>query len=77
VVAYVSAAHALVHAFELTYAAVLAILIIEFESGLFLLGVLAWASAFAFGAATQPRSSPLRVDGIPSLAHLHPKDNDC
>lgn len=53
-VAYVSAAHALVHAFELTYAAVLAILIIEFESGLFLLGVLAWASAFAFGAAALP-----------------------
>lgn len=54
VVSYASAAHGLIHVMELTYAAVLVVLALEFGSGLFLLGLIANLAAFAFGAGALP-----------------------
>ena len=50
----VSFTHALIHATELTYAALLFRIEEEFGSGLFLLGVLANVGAFAFGLGALP-----------------------
>ncbi len=63
-VGYVSAAHALVHAFELTYPALLSYIEAEFGSNLVILGVIATVFAFAFGAGALP-SGPL-VDRLGS-----------
>lgn len=63
-VGYVSAAHGLVHAFELTYPALLSYIEAEFGSNLVILGVIATVFAFAFGAGALP-SGPL-VDRLGS-----------
>ncbi len=54
VVAYTSICHALNHIFELTYGVVLIGIAQEFGVGLFLLGVLANITGFAFGIASLP-----------------------
>ncbi|MBI2305284.1 MAG: MFS transporter [Chloroflexi bacterium] len=54
VTGYASAAHFLVHALELTYAAVLIRISQEFGSGLFLLGLVANVAALAYGLAALP-----------------------
>ncbi len=54
VVFYSASAHALIHMLELSYAAVLVILKFEFNSNLFLLGLVANLAAFAFGAGALP-----------------------
>ena len=51
---YSSACHGLVHFNELTYPAVLVLIASEFGSDLFLLGIVANISAFAFGAGALP-----------------------
>lgn len=53
-VGYVSAAHGLVHAIELTYPALLSYIEAEFGSNLLILGVIASVFAFAFGASALP-----------------------
>ncbi len=53
-VAYVSAAHGLVHAVELTYPALLSYIEAEFGSDLLILGVIATVFAFAFGLSALP-----------------------
>lgn len=53
-VAYVSAAHGLVHAIELTYPALLSYIEAEFGSNLLILGAIATVFAFAFGASALP-----------------------
>ncbi len=54
VVFYSATAHAVIHMLELSYAAVLVILKVEFNSNLFLLGLVANLAAFAFGAGALP-----------------------
>jgi MFS family permease len=51
---YTSLAHALVHALELTYAALLLRIGDEFDQGKFMLGIIAQVGAFAFGASALP-----------------------
>jgi len=53
-VVYNAACHGLVHFAELTYPAVLVLIASEFGSGLFLLGIVANISAFAFGIGALP-----------------------
>ncbi len=53
-VLYVSLAHALVHALELTYAALLLRIGDDFDLGKFALGIIAQVAAFAFGASALP-----------------------
>jgi MFS family permease len=53
-VLYTSLAHALVHALELTYAAILLRIGDEFDQGKFMLGIIAQIAAFAFGASALP-----------------------
>ena len=53
-VLYTSLAHALVHALELTYAALLLRIGDEFDQGKFALGIIAQVGAFAFGASALP-----------------------
>ena len=64
----VSAAHALIHATELTYAALLLRIEAEFGSGLFLLGILANVSALALGLMALPAGFLTdRVGSVPVL----------
>jgi len=67
--ATVSVAHALVHALELTYAALLSRIDNEFGSGLFVLGIVANAFAFTFGASALP--SGVLVDRLGSRKVLY------
>lgn len=67
--ATVSVAHALVHALELTYAALLSRIDNEFGSGLFVLGIVANAFAFTFGASALP--SGVLVDRLGSRRVLY------
>ncbi len=67
--ATVSAAHAVVHMLELTYAALLSRIDSEFGSGLFVLGIVANAFAFAFGVSALP--SGLLVDRLGSRKVLY------
>ena len=67
--ATVSVAHALVHALELTYAALLSRIDSEFGSGLFVLGIVANAFAFTFGASALP--SGVLVDRLGSRRVLY------
>ena len=61
-VAYISTVHGLVHAIELTYAALLTRIDDEFGAGLFILGIVANGFAFAFGFSALP--SGLLVDRL-------------
>lgn len=63
-IGYVSVAHGLVHALELTYAALLSRIEDAFGSDLFILGIVANAFAFTFGASALP--SGLLVDRLGS-----------
>jgi len=64
IVLYTALAHALVHAIELTYAALLLRIGHEFGQGDFMLGVIANGAAFAFGAGALP--SGVLVDRLGS-----------
>ena len=64
IVLYTALAHALVHTIELTYAALLLRIGDEFGQGEFMLGVIANASAFTFGAGALP--SGVLVDRLGS-----------
>lgn len=68
-IGYVSVAHGLVHALELTYAALLSRIEDAFGSDLFILGIVANAFAFTFGASALP--SGLLVDRLGSRRVLY------
>ncbi len=53
-VGYAAVAHGLVHVMELTYAAILPFLLLDFGEGLFVLGVVATFFGFAFGLGALP-----------------------
>src|SRR3972149_6567196 len=64
IILYTALAHGLVHTVELTYAALLSRIGHEFGQGDFVLGVVASAFAFTFGASALP--SGLLVDRLGS-----------
>jgi MFS family permease len=68
-IGYVSVAHGSVHTMELTYAALLSRIDDAFGSGLFVLGIVATAFAFTFGASALP--SGLLVDRLGSRRVLY------
>jgi MFS family permease len=68
-IGYVSVAHGSVHTMELTYAALLSRIDDAFGSGLFVLGIVATAFAFTFGASALP--SGLLVDRLGSRQVLY------
>lgn len=68
-VSYVAVAHGLVHVIELTYAALLSRIEVEFGTGHLVSGVVANAFAFTFGASALP--SGLLVDRLGSRRVLY------
>lgn len=54
IIAYTSLSHALVHIFELTYPAVLVLVVKEFQAGEFAAGMVAMVFGFAFGLTALP-----------------------